>query len=118
MSIHIEVGKTGENLAIEWLKQQGFEILHRNWRYSFYEIDIIAKKDNYLHFIEVKCRQLFSSILPEQSVSKKKFRHLKKAADVFLYRNPGFPWIQYDILSIRLAPNGNHEYFLLQDVFL
>ncbi len=118
MSNHIETGKTGEDLAVAWLMQQGFEILHRNWRYSYYEIDIIAKKENYLHFIEVKCRQLSSSILPEESVSKKKFRHLKKAADIFLSKHPGFPWIQYDILSIRLAKNGNHEYFLIQDVFL
>ncbi|HEC1788756.1 TPA: YraN family protein, partial [Campylobacter lari] len=50
-------GKKGEELACEFLKTQGFEILKRNFYSKFGEIDIIAKKDKILHFIEVKSTQ-------------------------------------------------------------
>ena len=54
MAAHNQVGKTGENLAANFLEKQGYEILHKNWRYSYYEIDIVAKKGKKLHFVEVK----------------------------------------------------------------
>ena len=118
MKTHLDTGKTGEELAVKWLLQKGFEIAHRNWRYSYYEIDIVAKKNNRLHFIEVKCRNAGTIGQPEDSVSKKKFRSLKRAADAYLQINPHHPWIQYDILAIKLHAEKEHEFFLLEDVFL
>lgn len=118
MKRHLETGKTGEEMAARWLVQRGFEILHRNWRHSFYEIDIIAIKDGRLHFVEVKCRNKSSVGHPEDSVSRKKFKSLKRAADAFLQFFPEYHWIQYDILAITLDTNGEDEYFLLEDVFL
>jgi putative endonuclease len=53
MALHIKTGAEGENLADEWLRKRGYEILHRNWRHLHYEIDIIAQKDKKLHFVEV-----------------------------------------------------------------
>ena len=118
MASHNAVGLDGENLAAEWLKQNGYEIMHRNWRHSYYEIDIIAFKNKMLHFIEVKCRNASSFGYPEDSVTKKKFKYLQRAADEFLFLNPGHKWIQYDILSITLHSHNDPEYFLLEDVFL
>lgn len=118
MASHNELGKEGEELAAQWLINKGYALLHRNWRHSYHEIDIIATKGKFLHFIEVKARKASSLGNPEDSVTRKKFKHLKKAADEFLYLNPGHNWIQYDILSITLQKNGNAEYFLLEDVFL
>lgn len=118
MASHNTVGLDGENLAANWLKEKGYEIMHRNWRHSYYEIDIIALKNKILHFIEVKCRNASPFGFPEDSVTKKKFNHLKRAADEFLFINPGHRWIQYDILSITLHKNKEPEYFLLEDVFL
>ena len=71
-----------------------------------------------LHFVEVKCRNASPFGFPEDSVTKKKFKNLKMAADEFLFRNPGHRWIQYDILSITLYKNKEPEFFLLEDVFL
>ncbi len=51
MAIHNKFGADGETLAAEWLTGKGYEILHRNWRHSHYEIDIIALKNKMLHFI-------------------------------------------------------------------
>ena len=54
MAQHNDFGKEGEALALGFLRQNDFEILHCNWRFGRYEIDIIAKKQSMLHIIEVK----------------------------------------------------------------
>jgi putative endonuclease len=118
MASHNELGKIGEQMAVKWLKEHGYEILHCNWRHSYHEIDIIAKKDKFLHFVEVKARNESPFGNPEDSVTKKKFKNLQKAADEYLFLNPGHKWIQYDIISIILKRNGEAEYFFIEDVFL
>ncbi len=118
MASHNKFGADGENLAAEWLRERGYEILYRNWRHKYYEIDIIALKNKMLHFIEVKSRNNTTIGLPEDSVTKKKFKSLQKAADEFLFLNPGYKWIQYDVLSITVYKNREPEFFLLEDVFL
>ena len=118
MAAHNTLGQKGEDLASLYLLQQGFSILHRNWRFSYYEIDIIALKGNTLHFIEVKCRSSKRWGWPEEAVSKKKFQSLLNAADEFLYKHPQYKFVQYDILSIQLNNKMETEYFLIEDVYL
>ena len=117
MAIHNELGKAGEEQATAWLVAKGYTILHRNWRYSHYEIDIIAQKGKKTHFVEVKCRSTDRFGYPEESVTRKKFKHLQRAADEYLYQHPDIKWIQYDVLAIVITPK-NTSYFLLEDVFL
>jgi putative endonuclease len=119
MASHNELGKEGEEMAARWLKENGFELLHRNWRHSHYELDIVATKGKFLHFVEVKARKAspFGGH-PEDSVTKKKFKHLQKAADEYLFLHPGHKWISYDILSITLHNDKEAEYFFIEDVFL
>lgn len=125
MALHIELGKEGEEMAIRWLKEKGYTILHSNWRYSYYEIDIIASRPHslpkkeavsFLHFIEVKTRKAGSLGLPEDSVTKKKFQNLQRAADQYLLLHPGHPWIQFDVLAITLGGKKGTEYFLIEDL--
>jgi putative endonuclease len=118
MAEHNEFGAAAEDMAAKWLKEKGYEIRHRNWRHKQYEIDIIASKNNFLHFIEVKARHYSPFGHPEDSVGKKKFKNLQRAADEFLYMNPGHKWIQYDIIAITLFRDKDPEFFLLEDVFL
>lgn len=118
MANHNDIGKNGENLAATYLESKGYTIVCKNWRHSYYEIDIIARKGKKLHFIEVKTRSSLLYGHPEESVTKKKFRFLKNAADEYLYLNPGHRWIQYDILSITFQNGAGPTYFLLEDVFL
>jgi len=118
MASHNELGKEGESLAAAWLTKKGYSIVHRNWRHSHYEIDIIASKEKFLYFIEVKARNYFPGSFPEQAVTKKKFKHLQQAADEYLFLNPGHRWIQYHVLAITLHQHKEPEYFLLEDVFL
>ncbi|HMR92664.1 MAG TPA: YraN family protein [Chitinophagaceae bacterium] len=118
MAIHNQLGKQGESLAVDYLLKKGYEILHQNWRYSHYEIDIIARKGKMLHIIEVKARNFSPFGYPEDSVGYKKFKRLQRAADEFLQQNPEYKWLQYDILSITLHPDKEPEYFMLEDVFM
>lgn len=117
MAQHNEVGKEGEEIAALWLVQNGFQLLHRNWRYSYFEIDIIAKKNNTLHIVEVKMRQGDYFGNPEDSVTRKKFRKLQRAADQFLFLYPIYSWIQYDIVAITMK-KGVPQIFFIQDFYL
>lgn len=118
MATHNQLGKDGEDLAASYLLQHDYVILHRNWRHSYYEIDIIALKNKKLHFVEVKTRRSDYYGHPEENVTRKKFKFLQQAADEFLYQNPGYRWIQYDILSITYGKEKEPEIFMLEDVFL
>ena len=118
MAGHNELGKHAEQMAEEWLKANGYEILYRNWRHKYYEIDIIAMKNKMLHIVEVKARHSTQFGYPEDSVTKKKFKSLQRAADEFLHLNPRYTMIQYDILSIILSKNKKPEFFLIEDVYM
>jgi putative endonuclease len=118
MALHNQLGKEAEQLAVNYLIKNGYEILHCNWRYSYYEIDIIAKKNNLLRIIEVKSLKTSELKYPEESVTKKKFTRLQKAADEFLFQHQHYRHVQFDILSIVLNPQKEPEYFLIEDVFL
>jgi putative endonuclease len=118
MANHNELGKEGEQLAEKYLQENAFSILYRNWRYSHYEIDIIAVKKNIPHFIEVKCRSSQSFGKPELSVGKEKIRYLIRAAEEFMHRHPIYKDFRIDILSISTHKNAKTEYFLIEDVYL
>jgi putative endonuclease len=118
MASHNQLGKDAEQLAVDYLVEKGYEILHRNWRHSYYEIDIVAKKNELLRIIEVKALKSVGINFPEQSVTKKKFRYLLNAADEFLFQNPQYRHVQFDILSITMHPVKEPEFFLIEDVFL
>jgi putative endonuclease len=118
LSKHHITGKKGEALAITYLQQQGFNVLHQNWRYSRYEVDIIAQKDDVLHFIEVKTRRNAQFGTPEESVDEKKISNLMKASEEFQYQHPEWKRVQYDVVSILLHSDGEIEYYFIEDVYL
>jgi putative endonuclease len=117
MASHNELGKEAEQMAVDYLVQTGYEIIFRNWRYSHYEIDIIAIKNGLLRIIEVKALKTSGVRQPEESVTKKKFKSLQKAADEFLFQNQQYRHIQFDILSIVINPDKESEFLIIEDVF-
>lgn len=117
MPEHIEFGKRGENLATLWLEEKGYQILARNWRHGRLEIDIIASKNNLLHFIEIKSRHGIAFGLPEESVNEKKLKNILEAAEEYQYQYPQWERIQFDILAITQM-NTTIKYFLIEDVYL
>jgi len=112
-----EIGIFGENMAISHLSKLGFEIMHRNWRYKHLEIDIIASKDNLLHIIEVKTRSSIEFGYPEQFINKQKMQFLKNAAAHFQYQNPGWKYLQFDVISIFLNEKKIWELAFFEDVY-
>jgi putative endonuclease len=118
MASHTKLGKEAEQMAVNYLSGKGYQILHCNWRYSRYEIDIIAIKNELLRIIEVKSLKSSDLRHPEESVTKKKFKFLLKAADEFLFHNQQYRHVQFDILSIVLNDEKEPEYFLIEDVFI
>jgi len=105
-------------MAVDYLLQRDFTILHRNWRWSRYEIDVIALKDQVIHFVEVKTRHSLAFGYPEESVSKKKIERMLKSAREFQIQYSEWRQIQYSILSIILLRNQAPEFFFIEDVYL
>jgi putative endonuclease len=118
MASHLEIGKEGEKLAEAYLAERGFTLLHRNWRHGRYEIDLIATKNEQLHFIEVKFRSGTRYGQPEEAVTKKKITFLLQAIEQFLYLHPTYQDFRLDVLSITQQAPNNVAYFFIEDVTL
>ena len=118
MAVHLELGKKGEDLAVEYLCTRGFNILFRNWKYGRFEIDIIAIKDGMLHFVEVKLRSRAIHGDPEQNITRSKIKSLLKGIDGFLSQHTKYRDFRLDVLSITLNEFGIAEYFLLADIYI
>jgi putative endonuclease len=118
MAKHQQTGQKGEALAAQFLAERGYQILHQNWRFSYYEVDIIAQKDNILHIIEVKTRRNSQYGYPEESVTDQKLESLMKAAEAFLQEHPEWNIVQYDILAITIHHPEQVEYLLIEDIYL
>ena len=118
MDDHKNTGTMGEKLAGDYLASHGYSILHMNWRYANWEIDIIANKSNIIHFVEVKTRRTNTYGYPEDDVSKKKLKNLVNAAEEFLYQFPRWKMIQFDIISVTINYGSDPEILLIEDVYL
>lgn len=117
MAKHNETGKKGEALAAVWLEQRGYTLLHKNWRYKNWEIDIIAHKKERLHIIEVKTRTSEAYGYPEENMDAKKMQYLINAAEEYMEQDERWKQLQFDILAISIVENKT-EYFLIEDVYL
>ena len=84
MAEHNDLGKKGEDLAVEFLLENNYKILERNWVFQKAEIDIIAKKENILAVIEVKTRSSVDFGLPQDFVKTKKIQLLIKAVNAYV----------------------------------
>ncbi len=118
MAHHQNTGNLGESMAENYLVSNGYIILHRNWRYAHWEVDIIAVKNGKLHFVEVKTRRTTTFGYPEEDVSRKKMKNLLGAAEEFLLQYPQWKLIQFDIISIIITKGCEPDFLLIEDVYL
>lgn len=112
-----EKGKKGEKLAEKWLCSKGYHILHSNWRSGRYEIDIIASRDDSLHFIEVKTSCQMKYGFPEQRIGPKKLKHLLHCGSCYLQEYPEWKKVQYDIIAIQWLKKLQPSICLIEDVY-
>jgi putative endonuclease len=94
------LGKSGEEEAVNYLKNEGFEILATNWRFKHLEVDIIAMHKDELVVIEVKSRSTDAFGEPEVFVSKQKQRNLIKAANAYINEVNFNGETRFDVISI------------------
>lgn len=111
------IGAKGEELAADWLKMQGFDILHRNWRMGRFETDIIATREGRLHFVEVKTRRSDRYGLPERQVDRKKLDRMIDAGSEYIRRHPQWRWIRFDIIAVRLYENAPAQIDHIEDLY-
>lgn len=100
MALHNKLGKEGEHIAKQFLQHKGYKILHCNWRYLRYEVDIIAECTKFIVFVEVKTRSTYKFGFPDESVNYRKESMLIEAAEIYLEKNQLFKEVRFDIISI------------------
>ncbi|MFD1094347.1 YraN family protein [Salegentibacter chungangensis] len=106
MAEHNLLGKNGEELAADYLMQQGYEIVARNFRFQKAEVDIIALKDELLAVIEVKTRSTTSFGDPKEFVKGRQIRQLIKAIDHFVEEQQLNVEVRFDIVTVVKNKSG------------
>ncbi len=103
MTYQKKIGNLGERIAADYLLEQGFSILERNFNTRFGEIDLIATKDEEVIFIEVKTRTSKTFGFPEESVTSEKLGKLVDTAMLWLQEHPNSSdhW-RIDVIAILL----------------
>jgi putative endonuclease len=111
-----ELGKRGEEIAINFLVQNGYKIRHRNWHFGHKELDIVATHNNMLVVVEVKTRWTNYWEEPKESVRRKKQRFIIEAAEAYVLHYDINLDVQFDIISIVLQEE-KHELEHIEDAF-
>ncbi|WKN44521.1 YraN family protein [Tunicatimonas pelagia] len=110
-----QTGQRGEDIALNYLNQQGFTLVKRNFRYRRAEVDLIVQKDKLLVFVEVKTRHDTSFGFPETFVKPEQTELIVAAADHYVQENNWEGMIRFDIVAITLLPDLEIEHF--EDAF-
>jgi putative endonuclease len=105
MAEHNELGKFGEEMAVEFLQKNGYAILETNWTFQKAEIDVIAQKENILAIIEVKTRSSIDFGLPQDFVKPKKIQLLVRAVNEYVISNNLDFEVRFDIIAVSKESN-------------
>jgi putative endonuclease len=112
-----QLGRWGEQQAEKFLQQKGYQILERNVRTPYGEIDLIARKADMQVFVEVKTRSSHSFGNPEEAVTASKLTHMIESAESYLQEHPNLEqdW-QIDVIAIRKISGQNPEIVHFENV--
>ena len=100
-----DIGNAGEQAAANWLAADGHEIIERNWRTRYCEIDIVSRKDDILYFTEVKYRKNDDFGGGLAAITAKKQRQMHFAAELFMAKQPQYEGC--DMRLVAVAVEGN-----------
>lgn len=113
------IGRLGEEATVKHLRQAGYEICARNWRSGSYELDIVARRYDTLHIIEVKTRQAGALTSPEDALTEHKIRSLHRAARIYMgvyaRRYEGYE-VQFDLAKVLMQEDGTPRVELIERV--
>jgi putative endonuclease len=117
MASNKEEGNRGEQIAKEYLKRLGFEILEMNFRFGHGEIDIIAKDCDTLVFCEVKMRKSDEYGDPEYAITSNKQKQIRKIAQGYLYEHEIKDQdCRFDVVAVRIQ-QGTPEVNYIRNAF-
>jgi len=106
-----QIGKWGEDTVVVYLAGRGYQIITRNARTPYGEIDIVARQDDITIFVEVKSRTSNKMGLPEESVNLRKQAHMLACAEYYAAENAIDHW-QIDVIAVEgkvgLQPKITH----------
>jgi len=126
-----KIGKIGENCACEYLEKNGYKIVDRNYLRKWGELDIVAKKGNKIHFVEVKSvsRETINNVThetedgyrPEDNMHPWKLKRLGRAVQSYILDkdvSDDIDW-QFDVVTVYIDMGRRlSKVFLLEDVVL
>ena len=107
-------GKTGERIGEAYLISRGYQILERNVKSPFGEIDVVANHQKDLVFIEIKSRKDDAFGFPEESVNEHKRGQLARLASWYLTRYSTIPQVRFDVLAIQ-GEAAERQFRLIQN---
>ena len=119
MSNSTRTGAVGESIAREYLRAQGYSIVDTNWSTVVGELDIVAKRDDTLVFVEVKTRRGASTESALESVTAAKHERTLKAVYQYLHDHDidaDSQW-RIDVIAVALAANGRPRIDHVEDAF-
>lgn len=114
----VELGRKGEKAALSFLRKKGYKILERNFRCRFGEIDIVAKKEDRIVFVEVRSRENLNLGHPEESLTYTKKKRLTKLALFYLscHRLENIP-CRFDVVAVVFEKGRIKNIHLVKNAF-
>lgn len=106
MAEHNESGNRAEEIALAYLRNQGYTIRETNWRYYSKEIDIIAEKDNKIIILEVKSRSERNYESVSELFSKRKMKNMVEAAEAYILKKNLFMEVRFDFFVVVFGQRG------------
>ena len=101
-----ERGALGEQAAVDYLRQNGFMIVERNYRVGRSEVDIIASRYDELHFVEVKTRKFGTMTAPEEAINEQKMRALRRAATAYMAQHNTHLEPCFSLIAVEMVGNS------------
>ena len=115
---NIELGKHGEDIAADYLINRGYSIITRNYRRRFGEVDIVARKDSTIVFVEVKTRRTTAFGTGFEAVDVRKQRQLTKIAQDYLCHHRLFDVnARFDVVAVQLSSDGSSHVEIITNAF-
>ena len=117
MSIGKEIGAKGEQFAEDYLSEKGYIILERNWRFGRAEIDIIARHQETIVFVEVKTRSSDHFGKPEAFISKSKQNLMLRASAKYIENHNHSGELRFDVIAIIIHHEKKYTLQHFEDAF-
>jgi putative endonuclease len=113
----LRLGRSGEQLAAQFLERAGLEVLSRNWRSGRRELDLVVRDGAVVAFVEVKTRR-HGPQSPTESVTRAQRRRLRGAAEAWIHAHPGTGHeFRFDVVGIVMHPHRPPTLVHITDAF-